>query len=41
MSEETEFLKKRAKEFWERAKEDLLKARYNLCALDTEQAVQL
>jgi len=41
MPEETEFLKKRAKEFWQRAKEDFLKARYNLCALDTEQAVQL
>lgn len=41
MTEETSFLKKRAKEFWERAREDFQKGRYNLCALDVEQAVQL
>lgn len=35
------FLEKRAKEFWERASEDFQKARYNLSALDIEQAVQL
>lgn len=35
------FLKKRAKEFWERAKEDFAKARFNLTALDVEQALQL
>ena len=38
---EEKFLKKRAQEFWQRAQEDLQKGRYNLCALDTEQAVQL
>lgn len=36
-----DFLKKRAKEFWQRAKEDFQKGRYNLCALDVEQVVQL
>lgn len=41
MIEDTQFLKKRAVEFWERAKEDFQKQRYNLCALDVEQAVQL
>lgn len=41
IQENTEFLKKRAKEFWERAGEDFQKARYNLSALDIEQAVQL
>lgn len=41
MTEETTFLKKRAKEFWQRVKEDFQKKRYNLCALDAEQAVQL
>lgn len=41
MSNESGFLKKRAIEFWERASEDFQKARYNLSALDVEQAVQL
>ncbi|MFN3966822.1 MAG: HEPN domain-containing protein [Endomicrobiia bacterium] len=41
MEDEKNFLKNRAKEFWERAKEDLQKFRYNLAALDVEQAVQL
>lgn len=41
MDNQSQFLKKRAKEFWERAIEDLEKGRYNLCALDVEQAVQL
>lgn len=38
---ESEFLKKRAQEFWERAREDLEKGRYNLSVFDVEQAVQL
>lgn len=41
MIEESQFLKKRAGEFWERVKEDFQKGRYNLCALDVEQTVQL
>ncbi|HOJ39952.1 MAG TPA: HEPN domain-containing protein [bacterium] len=41
MSEQKNYLKKRAREFWERAEEDLHKLRYNLVALDVEQAVQL
>ncbi|MFN4228165.1 MAG: HEPN domain-containing protein [Candidatus Ratteibacteria bacterium] len=36
-----EFLKERAKEFWERGIEDLEKARFNLSAFDFEQAIQL
>ena len=36
-----EFLKKRAREFWERSREDFEKSRFNLTALDIEQAVQL
>lgn len=36
-----DFLKRRAKEFWERAKEDFREKRYNLTALDVEQAIQL
>jgi HEPN domain-containing protein len=38
---DAEFLKKRAVEFWERAKEDFKKGSYNLTALDVEQALQL
>jgi HEPN domain-containing protein len=38
---EKQFLKKRAYEFWQRADEDFQKGRYNLCALDIEQSVQL
>ena len=34
-------MKKRAGEFWQRAKEDFQKKRYNLAVLDVEQAVQL
>jgi len=41
MANNSEFLKKRAKEFWERAKEDFAKSRFNLTALDIEQAMQL
>jgi len=41
MSSSGEFLKKRAKEFWERSKEDFEKSRFNLTALDVEQAIQL
>jgi len=41
MREEIGFLKDRAKEFWERADEDFQKGRFNLCALDIEQAVQI
>ena len=41
MREEISFLKERAKEFWERADEDFQKNRFNLCALDIEQAVQI
>ncbi len=41
MREEISFLKERAKEFWERAEEDFQKNRFNLCALDIEQAVQI
>ena len=41
MREEIGFLKERAKEFWERADEDFQKGRYNLCALDIEQSVQI
>ena len=36
-----EFLKKRAKEFWERSKEDFEKSRFNLAVLDIEQSIQL
>lgn len=36
-----EFLKERAKEFWERGFEDLEKNRFNLAAFDFEQAIQL
>jgi len=36
-----EFLRKRASEFYERAKEDFEKERYNLSAFDIEQALQL
>ena len=35
------FLKRRAKEFWERGFEDLEKKRFNLAAFDIEQAIQL
>ncbi len=38
---EIEFLKKRAKEFFERALEDFEKRRFNLAAFDLEQSVQL
>lgn len=38
---ESDFLKKRALEFRQRAKEDFQKKRYNLSALDAEQSVQL
>jgi HEPN domain-containing protein len=38
---EGEFLKKRGKEFWERAFEDIEKERFNLSAFDFEQALQL
>ncbi len=41
MAETGEFLKKRAKEFWQRAEEDFEKSRFNLAALDIEQAIQL
>lgn len=41
VDESSNFLKKRAIEFWERAIEDFQKMRYNLSALDIEQAVQL
>lgn len=41
MEKETQFLKDRAREFWQRAKEDFQKERYNLSVLDVEQAVQL
>ena len=41
MLKESQFLKKRAGEFWQRAKEDFQKKRYNLAVLDVEQAVQL
>ena len=41
MTKEIEFLKTRAKEFFERAKEDFEKQRFNLAVLDIEQAVQL
>lgn len=41
MADASKFLKKRVEEFWERASEDFQKVRYNLCALDVEQAVQL
>ena len=37
----SDFLKRRAKEFWQRAQEDFEKHRFNLSALDLEQAVQL
>ncbi len=39
--EKIDFLKERAKEFWERAIEDFDKKRYNLAAFDLEQALQL
>jgi len=41
MSKAGEFLRKRAQEFWERGREDLEKERFNLTALDIEQAIQL
>lgn len=41
MKEESQFLKRRAGEFWQRAKEDFQKERYNLAVLDIEQAIQL
>lgn len=41
MRDEIGFLKERAMEFWERAGEDFQKERFNLCALDIEQAVQI
>jgi len=41
MREEIGFLKERAKEFWDRADEDFQKGRFNLCALDIEQSVQI
>jgi HEPN domain-containing protein len=41
MNDNIDFLKKRALEFWERAKEDFDKSRYNLSALDVEQSIQL
>lgn len=41
MGSNIDFLKKRAKEFWERGKEDFEKSRFNLAALDIEQAIQL
>jgi HEPN domain-containing protein len=41
MKGEEKFLKKRGIEFWQRAKEDFKKGRFNLSALDVEQAVQL
>ncbi|MCX7661137.1 MAG: HEPN domain-containing protein [Candidatus Omnitrophica bacterium] len=41
MKKQESFLKKRAREFLERAKEDFEKSRFNLSALDLEQAVQL
>jgi HEPN domain-containing protein len=41
MKEGEKFLKKRATEFWQRAKEYFKKGRFNLSALDVEQAVQL
>jgi HEPN domain-containing protein len=41
MKKEEKFLKKRATEFWQRAKEDFKKGRFNLSALDVEQAIQL
>jgi len=41
MKKEEKFLKKRATEFWQRAKEDFKKRRFNLSTLDVEQAVQL
>jgi len=36
-----EFMKERAKEFWERGFEDLEKKRLNLSAFDFEQAIQM
>jgi len=41
MAKETDFLKKRAEEFFQRAKEDFEKQRFNLTVFDIEQAVQL
>ena len=41
MNKEFDFLKERAKEFWERTLEDFQKERYNLYALDIEQSIQL
>lgn len=41
MAKKFEFLKERAKEFFERALEDFEKKRYNLSAFDLEQAFQL
>ena len=39
--ESFEFMKERAKEFWERGFEDLSKKRFNLAAFDFEQAIQM
>jgi HEPN domain-containing protein len=39
--ENFEFLKERAKEFWERGFEDFEKKRLNLSAFDFEQAIQM
>lgn len=39
--EKINFLKERAREFFERALEDFEKKRYNLCAFDLEQSLQL
>jgi HEPN domain-containing protein len=41
MREEIDFLKERAKEFWERTSEDIKNGWFNLCVLDIEQSVQL
>ncbi|MDZ7337586.1 MAG: HEPN domain-containing protein [candidate division KSB1 bacterium] len=41
MGRHQDFLRKRAQEFWERAKEDYARSRFNLAALDVEQAIQL
>jgi HEPN domain-containing protein len=41
MKGKEKFLKKRATEFWQRAKEDFKKRRFNLSTLDVEQAIQL
>lgn len=41
MNKKFDFLKKRAKEFFERAEEDYEKKRYNLYVFDIEQTLQL